>query len=256
MVYVSPKKNLGQHFLADPNIARKILGYLKMESTRQVIEIGPGTGILTDLLLQQKGLSCVFIEFDRESVDYLRKKFPEASDQIVHEDFLRFNIKDYFQNKVSLVGNLPYNISSQIFFKVLEHTDQVEEMVCMIQREVAQRITAVPGSKTYGILSVLLQAFYHIDYLFTVKPGVFIPPPKVHSAVIRLKRNETKELGCNRKLFFKVVKMAFNQRRKTLRNSLKAMITDKEDLPAKFTRRPEQLNVQEFVYLTNWLSSQ
>ena len=256
MAYIAPKKSLGQHFLADPNIARKILAYLKTDKSRHVVEIGPGTGILTGLLLEQKDLSSYFIEFDRESVDYLKEKFPDAQDRIIHEDFLKFNLKDYFDSKISLIGNLPYNISSQIFFRVLDHADQVEEMVCMIQKEVAQRITAPPGSKTYGILSVLLQAFYHIDYLFTVKPNVFIPPTKVNSAVIRLERNTTRDLGCDYQMFFQVVKRAFQQRRKTLKNSLSAFLNRKEDLPPNFSQRPEQLSVQEFVYLTDWITRQ
>jgi 16S rRNA (adenine1518-N6/adenine1519-N6)-dimethyltransferase len=249
---VRPKKSLGQHFLHDQNIAQRIVASLKPEKDQQaVLEIGPGMGVLTKYLFEQKGIDLKVIEIDRDSVAYLKKNYPLLKERIIEGDFLEVDIQKIFPSTFSIIGNFPYNISSQIFFKALKHRDRVDELVCMLQKEVAQRIAAPPGSKTYGILSVLLQAYYNIEYLFTVPPGVFTPPPKVMSAVIRLKRNQVLTLSCDEVLFVQVVKQAFNTRRKTLRNALKNL-----NLPAEIAalvimdKRAEQLSVEEFVNLT------
>jgi 16S rRNA (adenine1518-N6/adenine1519-N6)-dimethyltransferase len=250
---VRPKKHLGQHFLKDDNIARKIVDSLQLTEL-PVMEVGPGMGILTKHLLEIKDRICYFIDTDKESIEFLNNTYPGEADRFIHADFLKFNLARLFPGQFTIIGNFPYNISSQILFKVLENRKQAAEVVGMIQKEVAERLAAGPGSKTYGILSVLLQAYYRIEYLFTVNESVFIPPPKVKSAVIRLTRNETEKLDCDEDLFFKVVKTAFNQRRKTLRNSLKGFYIDYErgeieDLAGK---RAEELGVEEFVKLTNW----
>lgn len=244
---VKAKKSLGQHFLKDQNIARKITDSL-LPVTREVLEIGPGMGVLTRQLFGREDVSLLAIEVDRESVDYLQAAFPAHRQQIIHGDFLKIDTRQFFPGSYSIIGNLPYNISSQIFFRLLEERDRVPQMVCMIQKEVAERIAAPPGNKTYGILSVLLQAFYDIEYLFTVNEQVFDPPPKVKSAVIRLVRNGRERLSCDEKLFFRVVKMGFNQRRKTLRNALKALLLEGFD-NAMMGLRPEQLSVDDFVAL-------
>jgi len=252
MTYVRAKKSLGQHFLKDQNIARKIVSNLITDGIDKVLEIGPGMGILTRYLLENKDYTTYVVEIDNESIEYLQTNFPELKDRIIAGNFLDLNLKKFSDRPFVVIGSFPYNISSQIFFKVLENKDQIPQVVGMIQKEVAERIAAPPGSKTYGILSVLLQAFYDIKYLFTVSEHVFSPPPKVKSAVIRLKRNNTKALDCDEKLFFTVVKTAFNQRRKTMTNSLKKLITN----PAPneiLQKRPEQLSVKEFVELTNWV---
>lgn len=251
MSYVRPKKSLGQHFLKDQNIARKIVGALDQCSQKTVLEIGPGTGVLTSILLDNTELQTHAIEVDTEAYEFLKINFPQLENRLLLADFLKINICDYFSEPFTIIGNFPYNISSQIFFKVLENRELVLDVVCMIQKEVAERISASHGNKTYGILSVFLQAFYDIDYLFTVGPKVFDPPPKVNSAVIHLKRNNRKELGCNEELFFKVVKLGFNQRRKTLRNSLKSILVNLSTDHDIFNKRPEQLSVDEFIYLTN-----
>jgi 16S rRNA (adenine1518-N6/adenine1519-N6)-dimethyltransferase len=249
--YVRPKKSLGQHFLKDDNIARKIVDSLQL-TVGSVLEIGPGMGILTRHLLERPDRSCYFMDTDRESIEYLNEAFPDYSDRLIHADFLKFNLDEIFQGKFAIIGNFPYNISSQILFKVLERRQQVTQVVCMIQKEVAERLAAGPGSKTYGILSVLLQAYYRIEYLFTVNETVFIPPPKVKSAVIRLTRNDREELDCDEVLFFKVVKTAFNQRRKTLRNSLKSFYIDYDrgEVTHLAGKRAEELGVEDFVKLT------
>ena len=256
MTIVRAKKNLGQHFLKDKNIASKIVESLQANRTGHVLEVGPGMGILTQFLLE-KSYQTYAVEIDSESVEYLKDNFPQLEGRIIFADFLKLRFQDYFSGQFSVIGNFPYNISSQIFFKVLENREQVPEVVGMVQKEVAERIAAPPGSKIYGILSVLLQAFYRIEYLFTVSEHVFIPPPKVKSGVVRLVRNERENLDCDEKLFFQVVKMAFNQRRKTMRNSLKMLITQEElknnEILAK---RPEQLSVPEFELLTRLISEQ
>jgi 16S rRNA (adenine1518-N6/adenine1519-N6)-dimethyltransferase len=250
---VRPKKHLGQHFLADPNIARNIVGALQLpDGVRQVLEIGPGMGVLTQYLLQNPTYQTSVVEIDTESVAYLKEHYPALADRIYATDFLKQNLGTMFPDQpLAIIGNFPYNISSQIFFAVLNNRQQVREVVGMIQKEVAQRLAEPPGSKTYGILSVLLQAFYKIDYLFTVPPHVFVPPPKVESAVVRLTRNDVERLDCDEKLFFRVVKQAFQTRRKTLRNALKPFGMPAEaTTDAIFEKRAEQLGVAEFVKLT------
>lgn len=250
---VRAKKNLGQHFLNDQHIARQIVNCLNASGLEKVLEIGPGMGVLTRYLLEHQEYETSVIEIDRDSVAYLRKYFPQLEDRIIEGDFLRIDLfNEFSQMPFAVIGNFPYNISSQIFFKVLETRNLIPELVCMLQEEVARRICSGPGSKVYGILSVFLQAWYKTEYLFNVPPHVFDPPPKVQSAVIRLTRNGTTELGCNEKLFHKVVKQAFGQRRKMLRNSIKSFSPRIEELDAVLlTRRPEQLSVNEFVNLTN-----
>ncbi len=246
MSFVRPKKNLGQHFLTDQNIARKIVDSLGT-NVSDVLEIGPGMGVLTQYLLQRPELNVHVVEIDRDSVEYLKHNFSELK-YIWSEDFLKSDISSKFTGKFSVIGNFPYNISSQIFFKVLEMRNRVPEVVGMVQKEVAERIASKHGTKVYGITSVLLQAFFDIEYLFTVSEGVFNPPPKVKSAVIRLTRNSVMELPCNEVFFVKVVKAAFNLRRKMLRNSLKEICTN---LPKEYAeKRPEQLSVDEFIDLT------
>lgn len=247
MQQVKAKKFLGQHFLTDKNIARKIIESLSAQGCNSIIEIGPGTGVLTSDLLKQE-LPFHAIEIDKESVAFLKKEFPDR-DFVIEADFLKIDLAG-FEAPIAVIGNFPYYISSQIFFKVLENKERVSEVVCMIQKEVAQRIASPPGNKTYGILSVFLQAFYTIEYLFTVHENCFSPPPKVKSAVIRLKRNNRETLPCNYELFFKVVKTSFNQRRKTLRNSLKNICLNLNSESDIFNKRPEQLSVGEFIELT------
>ncbi len=282
---VRPKKALGQHFLTDLSVAQKIADALVVECPAgnavsesvaehsatlkplPVLEIGPGMGVLSQYLLERGDLDLKMIEIDRESVDYLLTHFPKAAGRVIEGDFLKMNLSYFFPETFAVIGNFPYNISSQIFFRIIDHKDSIPQVVCMIQKEVAERIAEKPGSKTYGILSVLLQAWYDIEYLFTVGEGAFNPPPKVKSAVIRLRRNSRAELGCDEKLFKTVVKTAFNQRRKTLRNSLKPLIAGKagcESWTAEqtadflsapvFELRPERLGVEDFTALTNLLS--
>ena len=252
-VKVQAKKHLGQHFLTDLNIARKIADAVSGDS--DVLEIGGGMGVLTQFLLERGDIRLWGIEIDRESIAYMREHFTEFAPRLEEGDFLKMDLRRRFPDGVSVVGNFPYNISSQIFFKVLENRDIVPQIVGMIQREVAQRIAEPPGSRTYGIMSVLLQAWYDIEYLFTVNEGVFSPPPKVKSAGVRLKRNGVKELGCDEALFVKVVKAAFGQRRKMLRNALRAAFGDFGCAEHPFfTERAEKLSVAQFVELTNWVA--
>lgn len=263
MSEVRPKKALGQHFLTDLSVSRRIADSLLAEERTDVLEVGPGMGVLTRFLLERPEIALRAVEIDRESVDYLLMHYPELNGALIEADFLRLRLENFFPGNFCVIGNFPYNISSQIFFKILDYRERVPQVVCMIQKEVAERIAEKPGSKTYGILSVLLQAWYDIEYLFTVGPGAFNPPPKVQSAVIRLRRNGRTSLPCDEALFKTVVKTAFNQRRKTLRNSLKPLIADKasreqwdaETLSAftarpVFDLRPERLGVEEFVDLT------
>lgn len=251
MRLVRAKKALGQHFLKSLEVAGRIADTLSGYKGIPVLEVGPGTGVLTQFLLQA-GHNLTVVEIDDESVTYLREHFPELEDRIIPDDFLKMDLSRLFPGPFAVIGNYPYNISSQIFFKVLDYKDQIPVCSGMIQREVAERLAAGPGSKTYGILSVLLQAWYDVEYLFTVSEQVFDPPPKVKSAVIRMTRNSRQELGCDENLFRQVVKTSFNQRRKTLRNSMKPLLgkgSEINDLPI-LDRRPEQLSVEEFVELT------
>jgi 16S rRNA (adenine1518-N6/adenine1519-N6)-dimethyltransferase len=252
MIKVYPKKNLGQHFLKDKTVARRISDSLTGEGYRSVLEIGPGMGILTDFILRRGFADFRVIEIDNESVHYLKTSFP-GLENIITGDFLTFEIDKYFDDKIAIIGNFPYNISSQILFRILDYRQKVAEVCGMLQKEVAQRICAKPGSKTYGILSVFIQAFYSTEYLFSVSNKVFSPPPKVLSGVIRLKRNGTEKLNCDEILFFRVVKACFNQRRKILRNSVRSAFDLKADDHQSFHLRPEQLSVGQFVDLTNWI---
>ncbi|MFB9841942.1 16S rRNA (adenine(1518)-N(6)/adenine(1519)-N(6))-dimethyltransferase RsmA [Mucilaginibacter ginsenosidivorans] len=253
MTVVRAKKHLGQHFLTDKNIAAKIVGSLQLTGGySQVLEVGPGMGILSDFLLQRLDLETYLIDIDTESYEFLQKKYPQLGERLINDDFLEMDFGKVFPGKFGIIGNFPYNISSQILFKVLDSRQQVVEVVGMFQKEVAERCAAKPGSKEYGILSVFLQAYYKIEYLFTVKAGVFNPPPKVLSAVIRLTRNEVAELDCDEKLFWQVVKAGFNQRRKTLRNAVSSLVNKEKmtDEPL-LDLRAERLSVADFVSLTN-----
>jgi 16S rRNA (adenine1518-N6/adenine1519-N6)-dimethyltransferase len=257
MEKVKAKKHLGQHFLKEIRIAERIVELLSLHKGYQnVLEIGAGMGVLTQFLLKSEQYKTSIIEIDKESVSYLKTHFSLDATQLIEGDFLALDLSTLFREPFAIIGNLPYNISSPIFFKILEHKDQIPEVVCMIQKEVADRIVAKHGSKTYGILSVFLQAFYDIKYAFTVSEGSFNPPPKVKSAVISLKRNDVQKLDCDEKLFFQVVKAGFNQRRKMLRNPLKMF-----NLPATLledeilNKRAEQLSVQDFIALTKRIES-
>ena len=254
---VRAKKALGQHFLTDQSIARGIVDALTNDpaAPRDVLEIGPGMGVLTQYLIQRDDIDARMIEIDTESVEYLLTHFNGMQGRLMEGDYLKLKMEAIFKGPYRVIGNFPYNISSQIFFKILEDKDRVPEVVCMIQKEVADRIAEKPGSKTYGILSVLLQAWYDIDYVMTVGPGAFAPPPKVKSAVIRLRRNGRTDLGCDEALFKKVVKTAFNQRRKTLRNALKPMLSEGTDTSDPiFDLRAERLSVEDFVRLTKMVA--
>ncbi|WP_455659086.1 16S rRNA (adenine(1518)-N(6)/adenine(1519)-N(6))-dimethyltransferase RsmA [Phocaeicola faecalis] len=253
MGLVKPKKFLGQHFLKDLSIAKDIADTVDECPGLPILEVGPGMGVLTQFLME-KGREVKVVELDFESVAYLRENFPALEGNIIEDDFLKLKLEKVFNGTpFVLTGNYPYNISSQIFFKMLDYKDLIPCCTGMIQKEVAERIAAGPGSKTYGILSILIQAWYKVEYLFTVHEHVFNPPPKVKSAVIRMTRNETKELGCNEKLFRLIVKTTFNQRRKTLRNSISSILEKGNPLSndSVFNKRPEQLSVQEFIELTN-----
>lgn len=247
MASVRPKKHLGQHFLKDEGIAMKIVNALQYRGEGKLIEIGPGTGVLTKHLLDQDFENFEAHDVDQESIDYLKNHFPFHNAKFHLVDFLKYNLPN---ERISIIGNFPYNISSQLFFKIWDERGKVDEVVCMIQKEVADRIAEKEGSKTYGILSVLLQAFFDIEYLFTVPPEVFNPPPKVQSAVIRLKRNEIGSLSCDEKLFKRVVKAGFGKRRKTLRNALKDLNLSKPFEGEILNKRAEQLSVQDFISLT------
>ena len=265
---VKPKKFLGQHFLTDLNIASAIADTVDACPKLPILEVGPGMGVMTQFLVL-KSREVKVVEIDYESVEYLRRTYPELEDSIIEDDFLKMHLERTFGGSpFVLTGNYPYNISSQIFFKMLDYKEYIPCCTGMIQKEVAERMAAGPGSKTYGILSVLIQAWYDVEYLFTVEPGVFNPPPKVRSAVVRLMRNETTELGCDEKLFRRLVKTTFNQRRKTLRNNIRPLLSQieaesqtKPDSTRKLdftrllddpimTKRPEQLSVQDFIDLT------
>ena len=254
MQEVRPKKSLGQHFLTDQSIAKRIVEQLSPD-VETVIEVGAGTGVLTQYMVNDILDKFYVIEIDKESIAYLQKHFPMLGERLIEGDFLRTDLSQFGQQNMSIIGNFPYNISSQIFFQVLKYKEQVVEVVGMVQKEMAERMAAKEGSKTYGILSVLMQAWYDIEYLFTVHENVFNPPPKVKSAVIKMRRNATTELGCDEKLFVSIVKQAFNQRRKTMRNSLRPLLSPEIIENEVFNKRPEQLSVQEFIDLTNLITS-
>ncbi len=253
---VHPKKHLGQHFLTDKNIAQKIVNSLDFKSETKIAcaEVGPGKGILTQFLMLRDDIKLHLVEIDREAVTYLNENFKDLTEKIISADFLKLNLNQFSDKELLIIGNFPYNISSQIFFKIMEHKDIVKQTVCMIQKEVAERIAAKEGNKTYGILSVLLQSFYDIEYLFTVNENVFQPPPKVKSGVIRLNRKAVDYEINDNKIFFTLIKSSFSHRRKTLRNNLKDNF-DISDIPDKIlSQRAEQLSVKEFVELSNILS--
>ncbi|CCG52334.1 Dimethyladenosine transferase [Flavobacterium indicum GPTSA100-9 = DSM 17447] len=253
---VKAKKHLGQHFLTDESIAKDIADSLSLSGYKKVLEIGPGMGVLTKYVLE-KPIETFVIEIDTESVEYLQTHYLTLAPNIISKDFLKYNLKEVFEEEpFAIIGNFPYNISTQIVFKTLEMRDQVPEFSGMFQKEVAQRICSKKGSKVYGILSVLAQAFYDCEYLFTVPPTVFNPPPKVDSGVMIMRRKENYKLDCDEKLLFTVVKTAFNQRRKTLRNSLKSLnLSDKLLEDAIFALRPEQLSVEDFISLTQKIAA-
>ncbi len=254
-MYVKPKKSLGQHFLKDEGIASRIVESLLVENApADVLEVGPGMGVLTKYLLKREDIHLKLIELDRESITFLRETYPTVAPILLEGDFLDLKLEKHFPAQFFIIGNFPYNISSQIFFKVLDYRDSVPQVVGMIQKEVAQRIASPPGKKDYGILSVLLQAWYDISYLFTVDEYVFSPPPKVKSAVIRLRRNRRTSLDCDEAFFKTIVKTTFNQRRKTIRNSLKPITKELSSVVIPHMElldmRPEQLSVEQFVLLT------
>lgn len=252
---VRAKKALGQHFLTDQSIAKTIVSSLTEGGEKNVLEIGPGMGVLTRYLLEREDIDLKLVEIDGESVDYLLTHYPPVEGRLYKADYLKLDMRRLFEGSYRVIGNFPYNISSQIFFKILDDKERVPEVVCMIQKEVADRIAEQPGSRTYGILSVLLQAWYDIDYIIPVGSGAFCPPPKVQSAVIRLRRNTRTELGCDEKLFRQVVKTAFNQRRKTLRNALKPILPEGFDCSDPvFDLRAERLSVEDFIALTESMS--
>lgn len=253
MRYVKPKKHLGQHFLKDDKIAQSIISAFKNGiGEAPILEIGPGTGVLTRLILQQFQNPFKVVEIDKESVQFLQEELQVPPSQIIEKDFLKLNLAEYFKDKFSIIGNFPYNISTQIFFKILEHRQQVERVTCMIQKEVADRIETKSGGRTAGILTALVQAFYNVSHEFDVPPSAFIPPPKVNSSVITLQRNNTVKLDCDEKLFFKVVKQSFAMRRKTLRNNFKIFKLPSEIVEKDiFSKRAETLSVEDFIWLTN-----
>ncbi|MGV3762353.1 16S rRNA (adenine(1518)-N(6)/adenine(1519)-N(6))-dimethyltransferase RsmA [Parapedobacter sp.] len=253
MSSVRAKKHLGQHFLTDRHTAAKIVAALRPQlGYGTVLEVGPGMGILSDILLLEKDYQTLLIDVDGESVQFLRNRYPELGEKLIHGDFLTLDFGAHVTDKLAIIGNFPYNISSQILFKVLDERQRVAEVVGMFQKEVAERCAAPPGGKEYGILSVLVQAYYTVEYLFTVKAGAFSPPPKVLSGVIRLTRKPVEALGCDEKLFWRVVKASFNQRRKTLRNALSGVIPkDKMGENPFYDLRAERLSVADFITLTN-----
>lgn len=255
MSEVRAKKALGQHFLTDQSIARKIVATLSTDGVRDVLEIGPGMGVLTQYLLEREDLDLKMVEVDGESVEYLMNHYQGMQGRLLQADFLKLDMSKVFDGDYRVIGNFPYNISSQIFFKILDDRERIPEVVCMIQKEVAERLAAPPGSKTYGILSVLLQTWYDIEYVISVGSGAFNPPPKVQSAVIRLKRNSRTDFNCDEKLFRKVVKTSFAQRRKTLRNALKPILPEGFDTSAPlFDLRAERLGVEDYIELTRSIS--
>jgi len=251
MSKVRAKKHLGQHFLKDLEIARDIAHSLSLNNYSKVLEIGPGMGVLTQFLIPLD-IETFVIEIDKESVSYLKKYYPELNNHLIEGDFLKLPLHEIFKEPIAIIGNFPYNISSQILFKAIDHKDLIPEIVGMFQKEVAERVVSPPGSKKYGITSVLLQCYYDVEYLFTVDETVFDPPPKVKSAVVRLRRNDRDKLDCDEKKFIQVVKTAFGQRRKTLRNALKSLnLVDENTASQYLSLRAEQLSVEDFMNLTS-----
>jgi len=248
---VRAKKHLGQHFLTDKSVAERIAGVLHLENTDTVLEVGPGTGVLTHYLQNRDIKDLSVIEIDKESIEYLNKNF--AGLRIIEGDFLKYDLQAHSDKPFAVIGNFPYNISSQIFFKALENREKVTELAGMIQKEVAERICSGPGSKIYGILSVLLKVYYDVEYLFNVPPTVFRPQPKVNSAVVRMDRNKSSGPGCDELMLTRVVKTTFNQRRKMIRNSIKSSFAIADAQHRLLSKRPEQLGLEEFVELTNWV---
>lgn len=252
---VRPKKHLGQHFLTDHKIAASIVQHLDARDVSTILEIGPGKGILTRYLKERQDVNLCLVEFDTEAVRYLKEQWPELESSIREEDFLKFDLS-MEGNKIAVIGNFPYNISSQIFFHILDFRNNVPEIVCMLQKEVALRLASGPGSRDYGILSVLLQSWYDIKVLFHVKPGSFFPPPKVNSSVLKLVRNERQKMDCDEDLFKRLVKTSFNQRRKMIRNSISSMLNGKIiDMPYA-SMRPEQLSPDDFIRLSLFLQEE
>ncbi len=245
------KKSLGQHYLIDKNIAGKIVNSLQAQNTRKIIEIGPGQGVLTGFLAAKGTHDIYLVEIDKDNVSFIEQKYPSLRSQIIHDDILKLNFDVIFNEPFSVIGNLPYNVASQILFKLLDHKNLIPEIVVMIQKEMADRLVADRGSKVYGILSVIFQAFYDIKILFNVSKHVFSPPPKVTSAVVRAKRNKILKLECDESLFKNVVKTSFNQRRKILRNSLKSILLNLDFDNELLMKRPEMLSIQDFINLTN-----
>ena len=251
MSKVRAKKHLGQHFLKDLGIARDIAHSLSLNNYSKVLELGPGMGVLTQFLIPLD-IETFVIEIDKESVSYLKKYYPELDNHLIEGDFLKLPLQEIFKEPIAIIGNFPYNISSQILFKAIDHKDLIPEIVGMFQKEVAERVVSPPGSKKYGIISVLLQCYYDVEYLFTVDETVFNPPPKIKSAVIRLRRNDRDKLECDEKKFVQVVKTAFGQRRKTLRNALKSLnLVDENTASQYLSLRAEQLSVEDFMNLTS-----
>ena len=251
------KKSYGQHFLVNEDLAWRIADSLSMNGYTNALEVGPGQGFLTKYLLE-KSVNLLVVEADRDMVSYLEKHYPTLKERIIPADFMKLDLNQFFKDEqFALIGNYPYNISSQILFKMLDYRDQIPEMVGMFQKEVAERVVAPAGSKTYGVISVLIQAFYEGEYLFTVGPENFNPPPKVQSGVIRLQRKASLDLGCDEKTFKMVVKQAFSQRRKMLRNTMKTLLSEGDILEDEFfNQRPEKLSLQDFIQLTKWVEAQ
>jgi 16S rRNA (adenine1518-N6/adenine1519-N6)-dimethyltransferase len=251
---VRPKKHLGQHFLTNRSVSRRIVEALRYQSGDTVVEIGPGKGILTEPLMELD-IRLVTVEIDQESIEYLLDKWPSLKEELIRDNFLKVDLQRVCRGPFHIIGNFPYNISSQIFFRILEYRHLVTSVVCMVQKEVADRIASPPGSREYGILSVLLGAYFDIESLFSVKPGSFFPPPQVTSGVIRLTRNQTESLPCDEALFFRVVKTTFNQRRKMIRNSIRSIAIHLDNDDKLLKKRPEELGVPEFIELTDWVQS-
>ncbi len=251
---VRAKKKLGQHFLKNRNLAEQIVNSLQQPDIEQIVEVGPGMGVLTEFILQKTN-NCSFIELDNEAVLYLTLNLPEIRNKIINKDFLHIDL-DSFGDKIAVIGNFPYNISSQILFKILDYKERVVELVGMFQKELADRVLSPHGSKVYGIISIFIQAYYNVEHIMDLSPEEFSPPPKVYSSVIRLTRNNVQQLNCNEKLFWQLVRQTFNQRRKMIRNTIKSLNLPEDFTSEYLTKRPEQLSVDDFIKLTNQIEQQ